>query len=302
MELTFLGTGAMVPTKQRNVSSVLLSFDGEFILFDCGEGTQRQMNLAGLNRTKVSKVLITHWHGDHVAGLIGLIQTIGHIPSPGTLSVFGPPGTKTHMYHLLKAIIFDNRLNIDVNEVDVSSPETIFETDKYIISACSVEHGVPTLAFSFEEKSYRRIDINAAKKLGVPSGPVMGRLTRGLAVDINGKKILPSQVTYMQKGRKVSYVMDTVLTDHAVKLASDSDILVCESTFLSSEQDKAKLYGHLSARDAAMLAKRAGVNLLVLTHFSQRYPVIDTLTDEAKSVFKNTIAAYDFLQLPIKKS
>ncbi len=303
MKLCFLGTGAMVPTKQRNVSSVLLEYEGEFLLFDCGEGTQRQMNLAGYNRTKVSRVLITHWHGDHVSGLIGLIQTIGNIPEPGTLQIIGPIGTKQHMHHLVRAMSFDHRLTLDIVEVEGVKPEVVVDEKRYTISAAAVEHGIPCLAFAFKEKDVRRFDMETAASYGVSPGPQMGKLQRGDTLTINDKQVTLEMVTYVQKGRKVVYVMDTSVTDNAIRIAEDADVLICESTFLSSEhQEKAEEYGHLSAKDAAFIARNANVKKLVITHFSQRYFDTTPLLEEAQAVFDNSIAAYDFLELEVERA
>lgn len=302
MHLMFLGTGAMVPTKQRNVSSVLLEYNGEFILFDCGEGTQRQMNLAGYNRTKVSKVLLTHWHGDHVSGLIGLIQTIGNVPEPGTLTIVGPKGTKKHMNHLINSAIFDPRLTLDIKEVYPEKPETVLETDLYEIQAAKVEHSVPTIGFRFQEKDKRRIDLAKAKKHGLKQGPTLGKLSNGQTVEHEGKEVTPQMVTYIQEGRKVTYVMDTSMHENAILLAEDADVLVCESTFSADQhQHKAEEYGHLSARDAAMIARNANAKQLIITHFSQRYLTSTPLLEEAQDTFPNTIAAYDFMKQEIKR-
>ena len=305
MQILFLGTGAMVPTRERNVSGVLLEYEGEYILFDCGEGTQRQMNLAGYNRVKARKILITHWHGDHVSGLIGLIQTLGHIPDPGSIQLIGPKGTEERLYHLMNSVYFDRRLDIKVIEADPKKPAIVFSEDRYDIWAVSVEHSVPTLAYAFVEKDRTRIDTKKASQLGLSEGPLLGKLSRGLTVNHEGRAIKPEQVTYSQPGRKVVYVMDTNLTDGALRLAEDADVLICESTFLAEEhQDKAEEYGHLSARDAAQLARDANAKKLFLTHFSQRYADVGPLLEEARQVFPSTEAAHDFLlvELPKKPS
>lgn len=300
MHLMFLGTGAMVPTKQRNVSSVLLEYNGEFILFDCGEGTQRQMNLAGYNRTKVTTVLLTHWHGDHVSGLIGLIQTIGNVPEPGELNVVGPQGTNKHMHHLINSAIFDPRLTINIHEVYPEKPETVLETDRYEIQAAQVEHSVPTISFSFKEKDKRRIDLKKAKKFGLKQGPKLGKLSNGKTIEHEGKEVTPEMVTYLQIGRKVTYVMDTSMHQNAIRLAEDADVLICESTFSADQhQEKAEEYGHLSARDAAMIARSANAKQLIITHFSQRYTTSTPLLEEAQDTFPNALAAYDFMKFEV---
>ena len=302
MHLMFLGTGAMVPTKERNVSSVLLEYNGEFILFDCGEGTQRQMNLAGYNRTKVTKVLLTHWHGDHVSGLIGLIQTIGNVPEPGALTIIGPAGTEKHMHHLVNSAIFDPRLTLNIQEVYPEKPETVLENDSYEIQAAKVEHSVPTIAFSFKEKDKRRVDLKKAQKHNLKPGPKLGKLSTGISVEHEGKEITPEMVTYIQPGRKVAYVMDTGMHQNAIRLSEDADVLICESTFSADQhQEKAEEYGHLSARDAAMIARSANAKQLVITHFSQRYTTSTPLLEEAQDTFPNTTAAYDFMKLEVAR-
>lgn len=303
MHLMFLGTGAMVPTKERNVSSVLLEYKGEFILFDCGEGTQRQMNLVGYNRTKVTKVLLTHWHGDHVSGLIGLIQTIGNIPNPGELVIIGPRGTKQFMYHLTHSAVFDPRLKLTIIECyPQSGPEVVYEAADYCIEAVAVEHSIDCVAFSFVEKTVRRMDLDKASSCGLRPGKEMGVLTRGGSVEYNGTTITPEMVTYEQVGRKISYIMDTSLCESAIALARNSDVCICESTFSSdTHQDKAEQYGHMSARDAALIARSANASSLIITHFSQRYPSSTPLLEEALDTFPSTVAAYDFMRFDISK-
>jgi ribonuclease Z len=297
VEITFLGTASMVPTKERNVQGIYLDYKGEGILVDCGEGSQRQMNIAGINRLKVKKVLVSHWHGDHVSGLIGLIQTIGNTDEPGTLTIFGPKGTKERMHHLLNSCIFDLRVKIDIHELDIKKKTVVVESEDYIIEAVPLEHSVPCVGYSFTEKDTRKINLEKAKKHGLSEGPSLGKLQKGESVKVAGKSIHPDDVSTIKKGKKIAFIMDTGLCNSCYELAQDADILVSEATFESSKQDKADLFKHLTAEQVALIANRSGVKKLILTHFSQRYKSLGDLEDEAKGLFPETTLAYDFLKV-----
>jgi ribonuclease Z len=297
MELVFLGTGSMVPTKDRNVTSHLLEYNGEYILIDCGEGTQRQMNIAGYSRTKVRKVLLTHWHGDHVAGLIGLIQTLCAVPNPGSLTIIGPKGTEKYMHHMLRSMAFDLRLELDIREVEPTGVENVLETQDYYIQAAAMDHGLPCLAYSFVERDTRRMHLKAAEELGLKPGPLMGKLQRGESVEVDGKTVHPDDVSYVKRGRKVSFILDTALNENCIPLARLSDVLVCESTFKEEHSDKGTDYKHLTTRDACQIAANADVEKLIITHFSQRYTTTHEMLEEARQYFPNVEAAYDFMKV-----
>ncbi|MBI2657082.1 MBL fold metallo-hydrolase, partial [Candidatus Woesearchaeota archaeon] len=156
MQITFLGTSSMVPTKERNQIAVFLSYGTEGILFDCGEGTQRQFKIAGISLTKVTKILISHWHGDHVLGLPGLMQTLSSLDYTGQLEIYGPEGTKKRMEKMFEAFVFDKRLDFAVKEVKNGH---FFENDDFIIEAYQLEHGIETLGYRFIEKDRRKVDM-----------------------------------------------------------------------------------------------------------------------------------------------
>lgn len=298
-EITFLGTASMVPTKERNVQGIYLDYKGEGILVDCGEGSQRQMNIAGINRLKVKKVLISHWHGDHVSGLIGLIQTLGNTEEPGTLTVFGPQGTEQRMHHLLNSCIFDLRIKINIREINLKKKTIVFENEDYFIEAVPLDHSVPCIGYSFSEKDTRKINLEKAKKLGLSEGPSLGKLQKGESVKLKDKIIHPEEVSSIKKGKKVSFIMDTVLTDSCYELAENADLLISEATFESSKAEKADKFKHLTAEQVALIANRSGVKKLILTHFSQRYKSLSDLEDEAKGFFPETVLAYDFLKVKL---
>ncbi len=283
--MTFLGTGGMVPTKDRNVQGIYLDYKGEGILVDCGEGTQRQMNIAGINRLKVRKVLISHWHGDHVSGLIGLIQTLGNTEDPKKLVIYGPKGTKFHMNHLLNSCEFDLRLELEINELNIKHKNVIFENDDYIIEAAPLEHSVPCLGYTFIEKDTRKINMSKAKKLGLSEGPILGKLQQG------------QTITY--KGKKIAFILDTLLTKNCYEIANNADLLVCEANFDATLEEKAIKSKHMTTEQVALVANNSNVKKLILTHFSQRYKTLHDLEEQSKDLFPNTILAFDFMKIKI---
>ncbi len=300
MELVFLGTGSMVPTKDRNVTAHLLEYKGEFILIDCGEGTQRQMNLAGYPRTKVTKILITHWHGDHVAGLIGLIQTLSAVPQPGTVSLIGPVGTKTYLGHLLRSMAFDLRITLDVHEIEPTNGTVrFFENEDYALEAAAMDHGIPCLGYSFIELDKRRMDLDTCKAHGILPGPLMGRLQQGEKIELNGTTVTPEMVSRVQPGKKITFILDTQLNENCIPLAQNSDLLVCESTYKEDLAEKGASHKHLTTRDACQIAANSNVKRLIITHFSQRYKTTHELVVDARQYFPNVDAAYDFMKVKL---
>lgn len=296
MEILFLGTGSMVPTKERNHSAVLLLYKTEGILIDCGEGTQRQLKIAGVNLNKITKVLISHWHGDHVLGLPGLVQTMGSMGYQTELQLYGPRGTKARWSNVGKVFMFEER--VDVKVEDIKKTRIIDDKDFYI-EAMNLEHTAPCVGFSFIEKDKRRIKKEAIKKLGIPEGPLLGKLQDGQSIKWNGKTVSPDDVTYVVKGKKVTYIADTKLCTNCVKLAENADILICESTYANALEEKATEYKHLTAGQAAFIANKAGVKKLVLTHFSQRYKDLEELKEDAKMTFENVVCANDFMKITL---
>jgi ribonuclease Z len=294
MELTFLGTGCMSPTKERNHQAIFLTYRNEGLLFDCGEGTQRQFFQADIKVTKITKMFISHWHGDHVLGIPGLLQTLNNSDYSGTLEIFGPKGIKENIDGLLKvydfSLVFDHRIT-EIKDGDV------IETSDYAVAAVGLEHSVECLGFSFVEKDRLRIKLPFIKKKGIPEGPLLGKLQDGQDIEWKGEKIKAEDATYPVKGKKISFVMDTVLCNGCNTLAKDADILVCESVYTKKYEDKAEEYKHMTAEQAGLLASRSNVDRLILTHFSQRFKTTEELCEEAKTVFDNTICAFDFMKV-----
>src|SRR3989338_2833536 len=296
MQIVFLGTSSMVPTKERNHSSILISYGSENILVDCGEGTQRQLKIAGIKLTKITRILISHWHGDHVLGLPGLIQSMSSSGFNKTLNIYGPKGTKKLIEKMFEVFSFDQKFEIKVNEVNSGK---FFEDDDFILEAEQLEHNIETLGYRLEEKDKRKINLNHVKKLGVPDGPLLGRLQEGKSITWKGKKIEAEKATSLVKGKSVAIITDTVPCKGAYKLAKDVDLLVSEATYASDLEEKSTEYGHMTAKQAAEMASRSNAKQLILTHFSARYKNTSELEYEARTYFNNVLAAEDFMKINI---
>ena len=286
----------MVPTKERNQIAVFLSYGSEGILFDCGEGTQRQFKIAGISLTKVTKILLSHWHGDHVLGLPGLIQTLSSTDYKGKLEIYGPIGTKKRMEKMFEAFVFDKRLNFVVKEVKNG---VFFENNEFQLEAYSLEHGIEILGYRFVEKDKRKIDMKKIKKFNIPDGPLIGKLQQNKSIEHNGKKIMPEEVAYIESGKKIAYITDTVLCDNCYKIADDADLLICEATYSSKLVGKSEEHGHMTAKQAAQIANKSNAKQLILIHFSARYKNTQELEEDARNIFDNVICANDFMKIEL---
>jgi len=296
MEIVFLGTASMFPTKDRNPSAVFISYGSEGILVDCGEGTQRQMKITEIRLTKITRILISHWHGDHVYGLPGLLQSLDASEYNKTLQIYGPKGTKKYFEILGKGFVFKRSMDIEIKEV---SEGKFFENEDFLLEALPLEHDIETLGFNFIEKNKRKIDMKKVKKFGMGEGPLLGRLKEGKIIEWEGKKITPEDVTYMKKGRKITIIDDTLICNNCYRLAQDADLLICEATYSSQLEEKSKEYQHMTAKQAAQIANKAHVKKLILTHFSARYKNIQEIEEDARGIFDNIICAEDFMKIYI---
>ncbi len=296
MEITFLGTSSMVPTKERNHPSFLLKFDKEGILFDCGEGTQRQMKKAGIPLTKVTKILITHWHGDHILGLPGLLLSISAADPTKKIIIYGPTNSKKYFKSLIAGIAAEGKLNIELLEV---KNQKFFENDKFKLETKEVKHTTPCNAYAFIEKDRRKIQLTKAKKLGLKEGPLLGQLQKGKTIKVKGKTIKPDQISTIVKGKKIAYITDTVIVKNCYEIAKNADLLICESTYATEMGDTAGERCHMTAREAGQIASKANVKKLILTHFSARYKETDILEADARETFDNTICAYDLMKIKV---
>lgn len=294
LKITFLGTSDAVPSVKRNHTSIYLSYGGENILIDCGEGTQRQFRKAGLNPCKVGRLLITHWHGDHVLGIPGLLQTLSLSGFKKGIHIYGPRGTKKFIEEMLKSFLFADKYSLIIEDVS-KDYERVIDTEDFSIDSMKVEHGISCNAYCFKEKDRIKIDKDKLDKTPLPEGPLLQDLKNGKDVVYQGKKYLAKDLTYREKGKKVCFVLDTKFNEKIIEFVRDSDVLICESTFSRELEDHANEYNHLTAQQAGQIAKSADVKKLYLTHMSQRYESGDfkVLLKEAKEEFENTFIARD---------
>ncbi len=297
MEITFLGTSSMVPTKERNHSALLLTYEGENILIDCGEGTQRQFRIAGISPTKVTRLLITHWHGDHVLGIPGLIQTLGANEYSGVLEVYGPRGTPVFVERMLRAFVLQEKVEVRVHEIVEDGK--FLETEDFYMEAYKLEHGAPCLGYRFVEKDRLKIKTDILKKAGIKPGPILKHLQRGKDIEWKGKKIKAKDATFPKQGKKVAVASDTKACKNLLKLGKDADVFVCEATLEKSMEKRAGTIYHMTSTQAATAAKKAKAKKLVITHFSQRYKSVSHLKKEAREIFKNTECAEDFMRIKV---
>ena len=266
------------------------------MLFDCGEGIQRQFRKARINPCRITRLFITHWHGDHVLGIPGLLQTLALNDYSKTLKIYGPKGTKEYLSKMMETFARTWRVSIDISEVSAGN---IIETEDFIVGAENAKHNISCLAYNFAEKDKLRIDKKKLAKIKISNSPVLGKLKQGKDIIINGKKINYKSVTYLQNGRKVSIVLDTLFDDKIVKFARNSDLLICEATYLD-EAELAKAYYHLTVSDAVRIAKLSKSKKLVLIHMSQRHSLNEKkFLDLAKKAFKNTEIGRDLMRFEI---
>lgn len=295
MEILFLGTSCMQPTKERNHQGVLISYNDENILIDCGENMQRQLKIAGFKPPKITKILISHWHGDHVLGLPGLLQTLSANEYQKTLKIYGPKGFKKQFSYMLKAFPMKDDLNYEL--IEIKKNGAFFKGVEFTLEAYMLEHGIPCLGYVFVEKDKRKINTDYIEKLGIPEGPILGELQNGKDIKWMNRKIKNKDATFLIKGKKIGLISDTIYTPNCLKIGKDADILISESAFTSQLKDKAEERMHLTSQDAAIIASKSNAKKLVLTHFSQRYKDTTEILEDAKNYFNDVICAYDFMRL-----
>ncbi len=294
INLTFLGTGSSIPTKRRNHPAMLIRYKTENILIDCGEGAQRQFRKAGLNPCKITRILISHWHGDHTFGLPGILNTLVLNGYNGKLEIYGPRGTKVWVQKYFDLIGKRALEKLDLNVHEVRDG-VVFDEGEYFVEAKEMDHDCPAVGYSFVVREKKRLDREKLKKLKIPNSPLMGELAKGKVVEIGGKRVDGKKLLYKEAERRVSIIMDTRMNENTVKLAKGADLLVCEATF--SKKESEELLGsraHLSSIEAAGIAKKAKVKGLALVHLSQRYEGIPkVILGEAKEVFEDVIIPED---------
>jgi ribonuclease Z len=297
-ELVVLGTAAQVPTRHRAHHGAVLRWDDEAILFDPGEGTQRQLLLAGIPAGAITRICITHAHGDHCLGLPGVLQRMGLDGVGHTVHLYFPATAQQFVDRLRHATA--HRLSVDVSEHPVSADGVVAAGRRFRLEARALDHRIETYGWRLQEPHGRRMLADQLAALGI-SGPDVGRLQRDGALRAAGRWVDVAEVSEPRRGQSFAFVMDTRRCAAAVGLARNADLLVCESTYLTGEAALAAAYGHLTAAQAGRIAAEAGVRQLVLTHFSQRYGDETLFADEARAVFPAVHAARDLDRIPIPR-
>lgn len=295
LKIIFLGTSGAMPTKKRSLPSIAIKYEGEVIIFDCGEGTQRQMLIGGIGFKKNFKIFISHLHGDHILGIPGLLYTMSMLDRKYSIQIFGPNGIKDSIEKLMNASIGEIGFPIEINEIDEGN---IFETKKYSIKAINGDHVVKSLAYCFKEKPRPgKMLIEKLKEKGVPQGPLWGKLQRGEDIIFKGEIIKHNEVVGPPRaGRKIVYSGDTRPSERILNISKKADVLIHDSSFDNSLKDKAFEEGHSTSLEAANIAKEANVKKLFLFHISPRYEKDDSiLLNEARKVFPNCEIAEDLL-------
>jgi ribonuclease Z len=294
--MVMLGTASQVPTRYRNHNGYLLRFDRHGILFDPGEGTQRQMIFAGVSATAINRICITHFHGDHCLGLAGITQRISLDAVPHEVPVHFPRSGRKYFDRLRYASIYKDRAKMVPRPIDGNG--VIAEADGIRLVAMGLDHGVPTYGYRVEEPDGVRMLPEKLAAAGV-KGRAIGELQREGQVTVDGTVVRLEEVSERRVGQKVAVIMDTRVCDAAYALADGVDLLVCESTYLSEHAREANDHHHMTARQAAEIARAAGVRKLCLTHFSQRYGRVEAFAEEAAAVFPNVVAAVDGMRIPV---
>ncbi|MBH8551110.1 ribonuclease Z [Nostocaceae cyanobacterium CENA357] len=308
MQITFLGTSSGVPTRARNVSSVALRLPqrAELWLLDCGEGTQHQILRSDLKSSQLSRIFITHMHGDHIFGLMGLLASCGLAGNVERVDIYGPPGLNEYIQAALRYSHTHFSYPVKVHAV---RPGVIYEDNEFTVSCGLLHHRIPAFGYRIAEKDRAgRFDVEKAKALQIPAGRIYGQLKRGETVTladervINGKDLCgPTEI-----GRKIAYCTDTVYCEGAVELAQDADVLIHEATFAHQDADLAFQRLHSTTTMAAQTALIAKAKRLIMTHFSPRYAPGNTLElkdllQEARAIFPNTDMAYDFMTYEVPR-
>ena len=306
VNVVFLGTGAGMPAKSRNVSSIALQLLEErkaVWLFDCGEATQHQILHTNVKPGKIEKIFITHLHGDHIFGLPGLISSRSFQGGTGVLTIYGPKGIEEFVRTSLS--VSCSRLNYELQFVEVTEG-IIFEDDLFYVTAAALEHGVDSYGYRVVEKDLPgELNAEELKRLGVKPGPVFRKLKNGETVQLEDGRVLngPDFVGPPKEGRIVTILGDTRLCEGSLRLAKDCDYLIHEATFSADSEDMAFEYYHSTTAQAATVAKEAGAKRLLLTHISSRYTGEDVrqLLQEARAIFPETLIAEDLLTVEITK-
>ncbi|MGM7681461.1 ribonuclease Z [Cytobacillus sp. Hm23] len=306
MEVIFLGTGAGVPAKERNVTSIalqLLEERASVWLFDCGEATQHQILHTSIRPRRIDKIFITHLHGDHIFGLPGLLGSRSFQGGETPVTVYGPTGIKDYLSISLKTSSTRLKYDLHIHEVDEG---LIYEDEQFHVTAGKLEHGITSYGYRIVEKDLPgALLVDELKARGIPPGPIYQQIKKGLTIELENGDIIDGKqfIGPSQKGRIITVLGDTRSNEKSVELGKNADLLIHEATFGGAEEELAYNYFHSTSYEAAEIAKKANVKALMLTHISSRYQgsSSEVLVNEAREIFDNTYMAHDFLSYPIPR-
>jgi len=299
MKLVFLGTSGAQPTEERGLTCICLEKEGEILMFDAGEGAQFSYLKSGLGWNKKMKIFVTHLHGDHCIGILGLLQTMTMQNRTESLEIYGPDGIEEFIAANIKVLNFGLSFPVLITAIDEAK---IVDEKTYSVFACKANHSIPAYSFRFDEKDKPgRFNIDKAKKLRIPEGRLWNQLQSGHEIKIGDKTVKPSEVLGEKRpGKKIGISGDTRPTKKLEEFFKNCNYLSFDSTFLEELNDKAVETFHSTAKEAAILAKNANVENLILTHFSARYKDESVLVEEAKKIHGSVIGAKDLLEIEIK--
>ncbi|MGI9566163.1 MAG: ribonuclease Z [Nitrosopumilus sp.] len=299
MKLVFIGTSAAQPTEKRGLSCICLEREGEILMFDAGEATQISYMKSGLGWNKKMKIFVTHLHGDHCVGILGLLQTMSMQNRTDTLEIFGPSGIEEFIAANIKVLNFGLSFPVLINTIKEGR---VFENEKFTVKACKANHSVVAFSYLLEEKDKPgRFNVEKAQELEIPEGELWNKLQNGNEITIENKTITPSQVLGEKRpGKKIGISGDTMPTEELERFFENCDYLVFDSTFLDEEKQKARDTCHSTAKQAATLGKKANVKNLILTHFSARYKDETGHLREAQEIHDSVITAKDLLEIELQ--
>lgn len=299
LRIMFLGTSASVPTKTRNTPCLYFEHDYDVrFLMDVGECCQKSLITYGLKFMRINHIFISHWHADHFAGLIGLIQTMGLEGRDKPLHIYGPRRSKEFMDKLLSLGYYIRNYPIEVHELKHGD---VIEFERFVIKAFRTFHRIPSLGYVFEEKPVLKANMEKAAKFGLKTGPLIGKLKRGESVTFRGQVIKPEDVIEEVRGLKVVYTGDTAYNDELIKSIEGADLLIAEATF--DDEDKEPYVYHMTVSEAVALAKKSYSKKLIVTHISRRYEGEgkDKYEKRLKDGFENSEIAYDGMEVILKR-
>ncbi|MFH0929312.1 MAG: ribonuclease Z [Candidatus Aenigmatarchaeota archaeon] len=295
IKITFLGTGAAIPSLKRRPAAILLHYGSHYFLMDCGEGTQIQMQKARISPMKLNAILITHWHADHFAGILPLIETLHLSRRKEPLEIYGPEASR-FIDALVEMSYWGIGFRVIPKDCGEKEIEKLIETDTYEIYAIKVKHSVPAVGYCFKEKDHWRIDVKKADKLGL-KGRILREIKEKGQVEVDGKVVKLEDIADKKTGRKVVYSGDTEICKTLLEFSREADILIHDGTFVEVPEENRP---HASAVEVAKLAKKYKVKKLIITHISRRYMNEKEVYDSVKNIFKNVVIAKDMMKITLK--